>query len=300
MIDVPPPVAARARAVGAAQWLADLPRLLADLEREWQLRIDTPYRDATEAFVAPVTRADGTPAVLKLLMPRDALAADHEITVLRLADGDGCVRLFAADEQRGAMLLERLGPSLYELRLPLARRLEILCDVAARVWRPAADAGLPTGAEKARRLADTVVENWQALDRPCSEQAIAHALDCADRRARAHDPDTARLVHGDVHQWNTLQAPDGHALVDPDGLCADPEYDLGIIMREDPVELLRDGPRARAAWLAARTGRDVSAIWQWGVVERVSTGLLGTAIGLQPVARQMLEAADHIAATDVE
>ena len=103
-------------------------------------------------------------------------------------------------------------------------------------------------------------------------------------RGRAHDPETARLVHGDVHQWNALQQGDGFALVDPDGLFADPEYDLAIIMREDPDELLRDGPWQRAAWLAARTGLDVTAIWEWGVVERVSTGLLGTAIGLQPVA----------------
>jgi len=34
-----------------------------------------------------------------------------------------------------------------------------------------------------------------------------------------------------VHQWNTLEAPEGFALVDPDGLLAEPEYDLGIIMR---------------------------------------------------------------------
>jgi streptomycin 6-kinase len=59
--------------------------------------------------------------------------------------------------------------------------------------------------------------------------------------------------------------------------------------------LLRDGPRNRSRWLAARTGCDETAIWEWGVVERVSTGLLGTAIGLQPVARQMLHAADMIA-----
>jgi streptomycin 6-kinase len=46
------------------------------------------------------------------------------------------------------------------------------------------------------------------------------------------------LVHGDVHQWNALQAGAGLKLVDPDGLLADAEYDLGIIMREDP-EVLR-------------------------------------------------------------
>jgi streptomycin 6-kinase len=54
-------------------------------------------------------------------------------------------------------------------------------------------------------------------------------------------------------------------------------------------------PRQRARWLARRTGLDATATWEWGVLERVSTGLLGTRIGLQPVARQMLAAADHVA-----
>jgi len=64
-------------------------------------------------------------------------------------------------------------------------------------------------------------------------------------------------------------------------------------MREDPL----DGDlHERARWLADRTGLDGAAIWEWGVVERVSTGLLGTRVGLQPVARQMLDAADRKAA----
>ena len=62
------------------------------------------------------------------------------------------------------------------------------------------------------------------------------------------------LLHGDVHQWNALQAADGFKLVDPDGLLAEPEYDLGIIMREDPIELLDGDPHERARWLAARPG----------------------------------------------
>ncbi len=64
-------------------------------------------------------------------------------------------------------------------------------------------------------------------------------------------------------------------------------------MREDPL----DGDlHERARWLADRTGLDADAIWEWGVVERVSTGLLGTRVGLQqPVARQMLAAADRVA-----
>lgn len=103
------------------------------------------------------------------------------------------------------------------------------------------------------------------------------------------------LVHGDVHQWNALEADGGFKLVDPDGLLAEPEYDLGILMREDPVELLTGDPRERARWLAHRHDLDADAIWEWGAIERVATGLLGTRIGLQPLARQMLATADHLA-----
>jgi len=62
-----------------------------------------------------------------------------------------------------------------------------------------------------------------------------------------------------------------------------------------PLELLVGDPQERARWLAARTGLDPTAIWEWGVVERVSTGLLGLQVDLQPVANQMLEVAERIA-----
>lgn len=74
---------------------------------------------------------------------------------------------------------------------------------------------------------------------------------------------SAVLVHGDVHQWNALEAKQGFKLVDPDGLLAEAEYDLGILMREDPTELLDGDPRRRAHWLAARCGLDAAAIWEW-------------------------------------
>src|SRR6185503_7609820 len=131
------------------------------------------------------------------------------------------------DAERGALLLERLGRSLYELALPIAERLEILCSTAARVWRPAPDCGLPTGADKGRWLVDSITTTWEELDRPCSERAVAHALACAARRIDAHDDERAVLVHGDVHQWNTLEADGGFKFVDPDGLLAEAEYDLG-------------------------------------------------------------------------
>jgi streptomycin 6-kinase len=285
----------KALAAGAADWIDGLPELVAGLERDWRITVGRRYDDATEAFVARAVLADGRPAVLKLMIPRPGDDAAREITVLRLVDGDGCVRLLRADPARGALLLERLGRSLDQLGLPAGRRHEILSAAARRVWRPAAGCDLPTGAEKGRGLIDFITATWTELGRPCSARAVDDALACAARRIQAHDDERAVLVHGDVHQWNALEAGAGFTLVDPDGLLAEAEYDLGVIMREDPVELMDGDPRARSRWLAARCGLDATAIWEWGVVERVSTGLLCTKVDLQPIGRQMLAAAEYAA-----
>lgn len=292
---VPPVVRNKALAAGAAAWIDDLPGLVGHLERSWQIAVGRPYDSGTEAFVAEATCCDGTPAVLKLMIPRPGEHARNEITVLRLANGDGCARLLRSDQGLGALLLERLGRPLDQLGLPIRRRHEILCTTAARVWRPAPGCGLPTGAEHGRFLINYITRTWPEVGRPCSPRAVDHALACAARRIGAHDDERAVLVHGDVHQWNVLEAGDGFKLVDPDGLLAEAELDLGIVMREDPVELMRGDPLERARWLASRCALDATAIWEWGVVERVSTGLLCTKIELQPVGRDMLAAADHVA-----
>jgi streptomycin 6-kinase len=181
------------------------------------------------------------------------------------------------------------------LALPVRKRQEILCDAARRIWRPAPDCGLPAGTEMGRWLAAFITQTWEDLGHPCSERAVAHAVGCAQRRAAAHDDERAFLLHGDVHQWNALESAGGFKLIDPDGRAAEREYDLGVIMREDPVELMQGDPYERARWLAARTGLDPTAIWEWGVAERVSTGLLATRIGLQPAGRDMLRCADYLA-----
>lgn len=291
-----PVLRSKAEAAGAGDWIGDLPAIIAGLEQDWSITVGRPYDSSTEAFVAQATLADGTPAVLKLMIPRPGDHARREIAVLRLTAGQGCVRLLRDDVARGALLLERLGRSLDQFGLPVRARHEILCAAAGLLWRPAPGAGLPTGADQGRWLAAYITAAWEELGRPCSARAVEYALACAVRRVAAHDDERAVLVHGDVHQWNALAAAGGFKLVDPDGLLAEAEYDLGIIMREDPVELLQGDPRERSRWLARRCGLDETAIWEWGAVERVSTGLLATRIGLQPVGAQMLAAADQVAA----
>jgi streptomycin 6-kinase len=291
VVVVPEVVRNNARTKGAGEWLDALPATIASLEVDWGFRVGEAYPDATEALVAEATLDDGAPAVLKLIIPGPGAAAARELAVLQFVNGDGCPLLYRSDLERGAMLMERLGRPMRDLGIPIDRRQRLLCAAARRLWRQVDGLALPTGADKARSLIDSIHTTWERLGRPIPEDVVAHATLMAERRIAAHDPSRSVLVHGDVHEWNALESADGFKLADPDGLIAEPEYDLGVMMREDPVELMAGEPLERATRLAMLTGCDPAAIWEWGVAERVANGLLLTEIDVQPVGRQMLEAA---------
>jgi streptomycin 6-kinase len=291
-VEVPDAVRVTARAAGAhgERWLRSLGGLLDELEGAWDVSIGSTMTGGTAGLVAEATRADGTPAVVKLAMPDPSegrLAMADEARVLRMADGRGCVRLLAYDPDREAVLLERLGRQVHELGLPVTRQIEVICAALREVWGvEVADDGLPTLEEKGRWLADFITTTDEALGNPCSRLVIDRALELAERRVAQCDPERAVLLHGDAHAWNTLEDPtrdDAFRLVDPDGVVGEPEYDLAIPMREFTDELmagdaLRIG-QDRARFLAHHTGLDAVRIWEWGYIERVSTGLLCVAEG---------------------
>ncbi len=292
--DVPDEVRNKVVADGNAAWLDELPSIVESLARDWSLTIGVTMRGGHAAFVVEAALSDGTAAVLKIGVPGTRRELAFEAAALHLADGDGCVSLLRDDLDRDALLLERLGAAMYDVVPDPATRHDMLCDVAARLWRPVgANVDLPTGADKARQYADLLPRLWEQTGRPCTQETVDDALECMDRRRRAHDDRRAVLVHGDVHDLNALQATDGtFKLVDPDGLRAEPACDLGTIVRCNPDS--SDDLRARAKRLAARTGVDVTAIWEWGTIHRVISGVYSRSIGFQPFGDLLLAEADRL------
>lgn len=293
-LEIPDQVRRTVIADGNASWLDELPGVVDSLAQEWSLVVGSAFAGGHAALVVEVTRADGTPAVLKIGVPgRDV---GHEATALRLAGGTGCAELLGEDLGRQALLLERLGPPMHDVVADPARRHTLLCDAAVRLWRPLGpDVGLPTGAELAGQYAERLPELWERAGRPCSPATVADALTCMDRRRRAHDDRSAVLVHGDLHEENALRAGDGgYKLIDPAGLRAEPACDLGTIVRCNPG--LGDDLRVRTERLASRTGVEATAIWEWGTVHRVVSGVYACSIGFQPFGAQLLAAADRLTA----
>lgn len=302
-VRVPEEVRQKAVALGGEgrKWLDRLGLLLDELEQDWSVTVGRTLSGGSASYVAVVRTSSGEDAVIKLEMPPYESFAG-EVHTLAAADGRGYPRLLDHDEERRAMLQERLGPSLDESGLPVSTQIEILCATLRRAWEVSAPAGLQTGAEKARWLSRFIAETWEELGQPCSRGVVEQALAFAESREAAFEPGAAVLVHGDAHSANALQdlaCGPGRVqfkLVDPDGLLAEPAYDLAIPMREWSEELLTGDAaqlgRERCANLSRLTGVDPQPIWEWGFVERVSTGLLVTWVGADQMGREMLDVAE--------
>lgn len=284
-------------------WLADLPLLIAELERRWAITVGAPVRSGSEAFVAEARTSEGLDVIVKIVIP-GIDPARQELRILRTAQGVGYAQLIRSDETNNVLLLEKLGPQLHEFRLPEDRQIQIICATLREAWMPPPEElPWPTGADKAVELSHIIELHWNSFGRPCSECAIERALSYAEKRRRAFDPAQSVLVHGDAHEWNTLRAPDsttGFKFVDPDGVVAERAFDLAIPMREwgnvrpegDLVEL----GRRRCRLLSQSTGVEYQPIWEWGLIQCVSNGLLLHRIGLAEPASVQLAMSDAWAA----
>jgi streptomycin 6-kinase len=185
-------------------WLRRLPNLLEECAREWRLEIGPPYGELSYNYVAPVTRADGTEAVLKVGFSTSQFLGEME--TMRLFDGRGSARLLAANPERGVLLLERVRPGIsLAARADLTQEeaADIAAGVMRRLWRtpPGGDAFRPVDewlsgmAERAPKLlTDTPDFPTHWLER-------AQALYA--RLAATAGPTV--VLHGDLHHGNILQ-----------------------------------------------------------------------------------------------
>jgi len=303
---LPPKVARNLAAMGetGAIWLARLPGLVAGLERRWDIIVGEAMPNATEAYVASATSSQGEPGVLKVPIP-GAQKAGRELRVLLAAQGRGYARALQHDPASGSMLLERLGPQLFQLGYPVERQIEAICATLLEA-RQVSGAGLQlmTGAQKADSMAETVRAVTARFDGACSPRTIEAALRIGQQRRDAFDPATSVIGHGDAHAWNTLQDPKsvGFKFVDPDGLFIEPAHDLSITLREGCNDFLAGDPvergRERCELLARLTGVDPDPIWQWGLLESLVNGLLYLDVGSPDDAAPFLAVAEAWAAAE--
>ena len=203
-------------------WLERLPCALHELQKRWSLSLGVPFdcRDVSCAWVAPVKRADGTGAVLKLGMPH--FEGAHEIQALRFWDGNPTVRLLEADVDLNAMLLEQCQPGSALREMPEREQDVIVAGLLRRIWsRPApAHSFRPLSAMTAYWADETLaaVHKWSDAG------LVQEGLRLFDELSRPSADDV--LLATDLHAGNVLRAQrEPWLVIDPKPFVGDRAYD---------------------------------------------------------------------------
>jgi len=206
-----------------AAWLDRLPGVVRELEQRWALTPDAPLsgEEPSCSYVAAVRSADGRPAVLKIGMPH--MEAEHEIPGLRFWNGDPTVRLLEADDELGAMLMERCEPGTTLRTLAEPDQDGVIAGLLRRLWR------VPSPPHSFRSLS-TMMQFWANETLSQREQWPDEGLVCEGLRLFEELPrSTSRavLLATDLHAGNVLQAErEPWLVIDPKPFVGDPAYDL--------------------------------------------------------------------------
>ncbi len=264
-MDLPMPslLVREAQRGGRQDWLATLPKTVRDLEQRWSLQVGEPYQPGgSTAWVAPVVDLAGEALVLKVAWRHPE--ADHEADGLRLWDGNGTVRLLAAEEtaETTTMLLERCRPGTPLGSAPPEEQDHVISGLLGRLWQQPVVGG-------PFRPLQVLCDAWaDEFERKTSAAPVD--LDPALVREGASLfrslPGSAEgqvLLCTDLHAGNVLAAErEPWLVVDPKPYLGDPTYDLLQHLLNCP-DRLRAEPRDFPRRLADLVGVDPERLLLW-------------------------------------
>jgi streptomycin 6-kinase len=237
---------------GGPEWLVELPRLVAECVEQWSLELEEPV-DTGHSFVAPAGDA-----FLKLSLPDEE--SEHESEAFARWNGVGAVQLLARDDERRAMLVERLRPATQLWALADDEATEIAAGVLEQLWIPAG--------EPFRRLED-VAARWaeelpgRGLDRQLVDRAVAFLHEAGPTQRESV------LLHQDIHGGNVLLSDHGWLAVDAKPMVGEREFDVASLIRDRRPTTKRRMER-RLAYLVDRLQLDPERTRGWAIAHALA------------------------------
>ena len=282
----------RASPEGAA-WLARLPEHVAHCAERWSLRVGEPLAGGNVALVLAVEAADGTSTVLKVSFPDEE--SEHEADALARWAGDGAATLIARDDDRRALLLERVEPgtTLWSVEDD-ERATAIGAELLQALHRePSPEHAFRPLDEQAARWAETIPADWRSTGRAFPAELVAVAVDACRTLPSTGAPQV--LLHQDFHGGNVLRSHErGWLAIDPKPLVGDPAFDAASLLRDRRWLLDGAGDRRRIVRrldvLVEATGLDRERMRLWGVVHALAWG-----VGAEKLEQDMVRCAELLA-----
>ena len=272
-LDLPPDFVRNIRLAFAPQgdkWLAELPDLLVQAARRWDLQLGAPFL-LSYNYVCAAVRRDGAEAVLKIGVPNRELTS--EINTLRLYNGQGACRILEADVEKGMLLLECLRPGTMLVTLKDDdQATEIAAEVMKKIHRPVPQQdgflslrGWFNELKKLRPL-------FGGGTGPFPEKTFATVEGLIRELFAEHRPQV--LLHGDFHHFNILSSERGWLVIDPKGVAGAAEYEAGPLLTNPYNVVLSESEalhrtQRRMSILCERLGFEPQRLRAWAICHSV-------------------------------
>ncbi|GAB1471631.1 aminoglycoside phosphotransferase family protein [Chloroflexota bacterium] len=255
------------------RFLSDLPALINEASRRWELTDIQPVPNLSYNFVA-FAKQGGGDVILKIGVPNPELTS--EMHALKLFNGEGACRLLDHDEEMGFLLIERLhsGRMLADVEDD-DTRTRIAIEVMQNLIFRRGGITLPLQGDFIK-LSDWFAELEKI--RPEFNGGTGPFPKVILERVESFLPDLFagkhQLIHGDFHHFNILSSQRGWLAIDPKGVIGPAGYEIGPLML-NPWDNSMDGDRfkvrakRRVDILHEQMGWERESILQWSMAHAV-------------------------------
>jgi streptomycin 6-kinase len=222
-----------------ANWLAELPDILASCAKKWHLNIEAPmtedYAEMGYGYITPATQQNGTEVVLKIIPP-NLIAELRERQALQLCDGKSTIKLLGYDDKLGTIMIERARPGIpLSVNADDEENTRIVCHQMKHFWQrlPAKHNFISTdyeidGFNRLRKKNNGTTGKFPEKWATRAEALYAELMDTSTQTV---------LLHTDLHHYNILSATrEPWLTIDPKGYYGDPGYEVGAYLANYPEE----------------------------------------------------------------
>jgi streptomycin 6-kinase len=249
-----------------------------DLVRKWNLRVDE-ILETNSSFLAFGIRGC-QPVVLKVVKGEGD--EWHSGEVLEAFAGNGVVRVY--EHVPGAMLLERATPGESLARMAIDGKDEDATAILADLMQQMSGRTPPERCATVRHWATGFARYAASGDRQIASTLVEDGQRVYEKLAASQG--APGLLHGDLHHYNVLSdARRGWLAIDPKGVIAEAEYEVGAAIRnpiEDPD--LFTAPRIverRLEYFARRLGLDLDRTLRWAFAQAVLSAVWSVEDGFE-------------------
>lgn len=209
------------------QWLADLPKLVAQIAAIYGLSDLKPLKNLSYSYVLSGFQNE-KPIILKLSLDVDGLK--QEAKALKAFFGLGVVEVIL---EKNGLLLQEQAISGISLTSYFPQKEEEAIHITANIIKRLQKAPMPRAPifPHIKDWLSVLDQNWNI---PASFLQKARKL--RDRLLRTATQEV--LLHGDLHHHNILQKEAHWIVIDPKGVTGDPTYEVAAFIRNPMPELM--------------------------------------------------------------